>query len=52
MGSNWEVKEDQFIFKNSENQQLHQYKITELTDKGFVLVQDKYRLIFNKKIPN
>ncbi len=52
MGSNWEVKEDQFIFKNSENQQLHQYKIADLTDKGFVLVQDKYRLIFNKKIPN
>ncbi|HRG69659.1 MAG: hypothetical protein JNL65_01950 [Saprospiraceae bacterium] len=52
MGSNWEVKDDQFIFTNSENQHKHQYKITELTENGFVLVQDKYRLIFTRKNAN
>ncbi len=49
VGSNWEVKDDQFTFISSDQQTRHVYKIAELKDSGFTLVQDKYRLVFTKK---
>ena len=48
-GSRWEVKGDQFIFKDDEGNTKHEYKITDLTDHGFVLLHDKYKLVFEKK---
>lgn len=48
-GSQWEVKEDTFYFKDENGKIKHEYKITDQTNKGFVLMHDKYRLVFVKK---
>lgn len=48
-GSQWEVKDDTFIFRDDEGHAKHEYKIVDKTDNGFVLLHDKYRLIFVKK---
>jgi hypothetical protein len=48
-GSHWEVNNDIFTFKDDEGHAKHEYKIVDKTDNGFVLVHEKYRLIFVKK---
>ena len=49
VGSNWEVKENKFYFKEEDGTIQNEYEILENNEKGFVLVQDKYRLVFEKK---
>ncbi|MBK8954754.1 MAG: hypothetical protein IPM34_04255 [Saprospiraceae bacterium] len=49
IGSSWEVKNDSISFKDDNGLHVQTYLIQDKTDKGFVLVHDKYRLIFNKK---
>ncbi len=44
----WEVVDDKFIIKDEEYRKQHEFTITDHTDNGFVLVQDKYRLIFER----
>lgn len=48
-GSQWEVKEDIFYFKDENGKIKNEYKISDQTNKGFVLLHDKYRLVFVKK---
>ena len=48
-GTQWEVNGDNFIFKDDEGKVKHEYKIVDKTDEGFVLLHDKYRLVFVKK---
>lgn len=48
-GSKWEVKDNLFILKDEDGKTKHEYKIADQSDKGFVLVQDKYRLVFEKR---
>lgn len=48
-GSEWEVKDDTFIFKDEYGKTKHEFKIVDKTDLGFVLAQDKYRLVFVRK---
>lgn len=50
IGSQWEVKDDIFILKDDDGKTKHEYKITDHSDKGFVLTHDKYRLVFDKKL--
>lgn len=47
-GKKWEVVGDKFILKDEEYRTNHEYTITDHTDKGFILVQDKYRLVFER----
>lgn len=49
VGSNWEVKENKFYFKEENGTIQNEYEILESNDKGFVLSQDKYRLVFERK---
>lgn len=51
VGSKWEVKGDTFYFKDDYDRIKSEYKIIELNDQGFILGQNKYKLIFDKK-PN
>jgi hypothetical protein len=47
-GTKWETKDNVFILKDEDGKTKHEYKITDESDKGFVLAQDKYRLVFEK----
>lgn len=51
VGSKWEVKGDTFYFKDDYNRVKSEYQILELNEKGFILGQHKYKLVFDKK-PN
>lgn len=49
VGSTWEVQNDSLTFKDDNGIVVQTYQILEKNPKGFVLVHDKYRLIFNRK---
>lgn len=49
-GTKWEVTDNKFIFKDDDGRTQHEYTIADLTDNGFVLIQDKYRLVFERKL--
>lgn len=51
VGSKWEVKGDTFYFKDDYDRVKSEYQILEINDKGFILGQHKYKLVFDKK-PN
>lgn len=48
-GSQWEIKDDMFILKDDEGRGKHEYKIADKTDNGFVLLHERYRLVFDRK---
>lgn len=49
VGSKWEVKGDTFYFKDDYDRIKSEYRILESSEERFVLGQQKYRLIFDKK---
>jgi hypothetical protein len=48
-GKRWQTTQDTFIVKDEDDNTKYEFKITDQTNDGFVLMQDKYRLIFERK---
>lgn len=48
-GTRWEIKEDRFFLKDENGTVKTEYTISDVTNSGFVLLHDKYRLVFTKK---
>lgn len=47
-GTQWEVKENMFVFKDETGKTKKEFKISDHTNEGFVLLHDKYRLVFER----